>query len=121
VGALNPSLKSTNEKTKSIAEVWVEGELRLSFRRSFSEAMLLIWKELRAVAEQISITDESDALIWGCERTGVYSSHSFYAIINYRGVTPVYIPAVWSVCVSLQKFSGFCGCWHITNLRQWII
>jgi hypothetical protein len=88
-----------NKKTKNIAEVWVEGELRLSFRRSFSEEMLFIWEELRVVAEQISITDESDALIWGCERIGVYSSHSFYAIINYMGVTPVYIPVVWSVSV----------------------
>jgi hypothetical protein len=88
-----------NEKTKNIAKVWIEGELRLSFRRSFSELMLLIWEEPRAIAEQINITDESNALIWGCERTGVYSSHTFYAIINYRGVAPLYIPAVWSVNV----------------------
>jgi hypothetical protein len=89
-----------NEKTKNISEVWVEGELRVSFRRSFSAEMLLLWEELRAVAEQIYLNDDSDALIWGCERAGEYSSHSFYAIINYRGVTPVYIPAVWSVCTS---------------------
>jgi hypothetical protein len=26
-----------------------------------------------------------------------YSSQSFYAIINYRGITPIYIPAVWNI------------------------
>jgi hypothetical protein len=30
---------------------------------------------------------------------GEYSSHSFYAIINYRGLAPIYILAVWSVNV----------------------
>jgi hypothetical protein len=52
-----------NEKTKSTADIWVEGELRLSFRRTFSEEMLLNWEELRAVVEQVNITDGSDALI----------------------------------------------------------
>jgi hypothetical protein len=28
-----------------------------------------------------------------------YSSQSFYAIINYRGITPIYIPAVWNIVV----------------------
>jgi hypothetical protein len=88
-----------NEKTKNIADIWVVGELRLSFRRTFLEDMMLNWEELIVVVEQINISDESDALIWGCDRTGVYSSHSFYAIINYRGVTPIFIPTVWSVNV----------------------
>jgi hypothetical protein len=38
-------------------------------------------------------------LIWGCESKGVYSSNSFYAIINYRGVKPIYIPAIWNIVV----------------------
>jgi hypothetical protein len=28
-----------------------------------------------------------------------YSSQSFYAIISYRGITPIYIPAVWNIVV----------------------
>jgi hypothetical protein len=31
-----------SEKTKTVAEVWVDGELRLTFRRAFSERMLEI-------------------------------------------------------------------------------
>jgi hypothetical protein len=30
------------------------------------------------------------------ESNGVYSSKSLYAIINFRGVKPIYLPAVWS-------------------------
>jgi hypothetical protein len=29
-----------NEKTKTLAEVWVDGELRVSFQRTFSELMM---------------------------------------------------------------------------------
>jgi hypothetical protein len=32
--------KICNEKTKTISEVWVDRELRLTFRRTFSEDML---------------------------------------------------------------------------------
>jgi hypothetical protein len=35
---------------------------------------------------------------WCYEKSGVYSSHS-YAIINFNGVTPIYIAAVWNIRV----------------------
>jgi hypothetical protein len=48
-----------------------------------------------AVVEQLNLNEDSDALIWGYEKSGVYySSHSCYAVISYRGVTPIYIPAI---------------------------
>jgi hypothetical protein len=83
-----------NEKSKTLAEVWAKGELRLSFCRTFSDQMLESWEEMKAVVEQVSLREEPDALIWGCERSGAYSSHSFYATINYRRVKPVNIPVV---------------------------
>jgi hypothetical protein len=52
-----------------------------------------------AVVEQLNLNEDSDALIWGYEKSGVYSSHSCYAVISYRGVTPIYIPAIWSIVV----------------------
>jgi hypothetical protein len=52
-----------------------------------------------AVMEETSLSDEVDALIWCYNKSGVYSTQSFYNIISYRGVTPLYIPAVWNICV----------------------
>jgi hypothetical protein len=88
-----------NEKTKTIAEVWVERELRLTFRRTFSERMLEVWDELRVVVENLVLRDETDALVWCYNFAEVFSSQSMYAIINYRGVTLVYVPAVWKINV----------------------
>jgi hypothetical protein len=38
-------------------------------------------------------------LIWCYNKSGVYSSQSFYNVISYRGITLLYIPAVWNICV----------------------
>jgi hypothetical protein len=62
-----------NEKTKTLAKVWVDGELRLTFRRTFSDRMMEMWGELVAVVEQVILNNDSDALIWCYEKSGVYS------------------------------------------------
>jgi hypothetical protein len=42
-----------NEKTKVISEIWVDPELRLTFRRSFHERMMISWHEVEAVVEDL--------------------------------------------------------------------
>jgi hypothetical protein len=88
-----------NEKTKSLAEVWVNRELRLTFRRTYSSEIMLVWRVLVEVVKQVNLNDEIDALYWCYEKSGTFSSHSCYAIINFRGVTPMYIPAIWNIRV----------------------
>lgn len=44
-----------------------------------------------------TLSSDEDALIWQYESNGVYSSQSLHAIINFRGVNPVYIPSIWSL------------------------
>lgn len=61
--------------------------------------MMRSWDDLVAVVEQITLSGEPDALIWCYNSTGLYSSSSLYSIINFRGVSPVYIPAVWDTVV----------------------
>jgi hypothetical protein len=88
-----------NKKTRYMLELWVDGELRLIFRRTFSYQMMQSWDDLLSVVENVSLSEEYDALVWCYESSGIYSSHSFYAIVNYRGIKPVYVPAIWNVTV----------------------
>jgi hypothetical protein len=88
-----------NEKTEVVADTWVDGELKLTFRRTFDDRMMQTWYELGAVLDEVVLNDADDALIWGYNSSGIYSSQSLYTIINYRGVTPVYTPAVWNINV----------------------
>jgi hypothetical protein len=36
-------------------------------------------------------------MIWMYESKGIYSSKSLYAIINFRGVKPIYLLVVWKL------------------------
>jgi hypothetical protein len=56
-----------------------------------------------SIVEQLNKNDKSDALVWTYEKSGTYSSHSFYGVINYRGVTPIYIPAIWNLMVAQKN------------------
>jgi hypothetical protein len=62
-----------------------------------------------SIVEQLNLNDETDALVWTYEKSGSYSSHSFYVVLNYRGVTPVYMPAIWNLMVppTIQLFLWF--------------
>lgn len=40
-----------------------------------------------------------DTLIWQFSSKGTYSSQSLYRIINFRGVQPVHVPAIWDLKV----------------------
>lgn len=55
-----------------------------------------------------NITQCEDSLIWQYESKGIYSAKSLYDVVNFRGVQPVYSPAVWSIKVP-PGFRGFYG------------
>jgi hypothetical protein len=45
----------------------------------------------------IQFTDDADEMIWQFNSSEVYSSQSLYKIINFRGIQPVHVSAVWSL------------------------
>jgi len=76
----------------TLATVWDGSEVKLSFRRTFSEAMLIRWYELVEIVSGVNFEDDSDALVWQYDSKGIYTSQSLYVIINFRGVTPIFHP-----------------------------
>jgi hypothetical protein len=57
------------------------------------------WFELEHVASSISFSGDCDSLVWKYNNLGQYLTNSSYNIITFRGVIPIYIPAVWSLVV----------------------
>ena len=82
-----------------MAEIWDGEQLRVTFRRCFDHRLMIQWYEILQIAQSIHLSGEEDAIIWKYESKGVYSVSSLYAIINFRGVLPVYVQAVWKVKV----------------------
>lgn len=87
------------DQCQTIQQIWDDQTLKLSFRRNFDDNTMNAWPELTEIAKGISFTDSTDSLLWQYENSGQYSSISLYAIINFRGVVPFYISAVWKLLI----------------------
>jgi hypothetical protein len=48
------------------------------------------------IASSLELSNEEDEPVYS---SGVYSFQSLYRVINFRGVLPVFIPAVWKLRV----------------------
>lgn len=49
------------------------------------------------MGQNISLTRDSDFVIWEYENSSMYSTSFLYVVINSRGVTHVYIHVVWKL------------------------
>ena len=88
-----------NEQEITIVDAWDGEQLRLTFRRNFGDNLMRQWYDLVEIAKSIVFTQEDDSLIWQLENKGTYSTSSLYHVINFRGICPVFIPALWKLNV----------------------
>jgi hypothetical protein len=84
----------SNQQTKIVREIWDGQQIRGTFRRTFTEEMMMQWHELLVIANNIVLSEDEDQLIWQFETNGVYYSSSMYNLVNFRGVQPVFLPPV---------------------------
>lgn len=71
--------------------------LKVSSRRNFSEYTMELWFELEDIAKSTILSINCDSLIWQCESSRQFSSS--YDIINFRGVTSIYLPIAWKLSI----------------------
>jgi hypothetical protein len=82
------------QQGRTLGEVWDGQNLMLIFRRSASDRIMNMWWELSSLVEGISLPDEEDQIMWNFTSTGKYAVQSLYAVINHKGVTPVFVNTV---------------------------
>ena len=56
-----------------------------------------MWFELLGIVEEVNLVEEEDQIIWSFSSNGQFSVQSLYAVINHRGVKPVYVQSVWNL------------------------
>jgi hypothetical protein len=98
-----------NEKICTIVDVWDGNELKCTFRRCFDRRLLILWEEVSQLASTVYLSDEEDSLVWQFTSKGTYTSQSLYKVINFRGVKPMFVPAVWKLNTPLGCIFSF-GC-----------
>jgi hypothetical protein len=86
-----------NEQGRTITELWDGNQLKCTFHRCVDRRKFVLWEELVNLASAVNLTNEEDELIWQFTSSGVYSSQSLYSVINFRGVTPIFVPSVWKL------------------------
>jgi len=86
-----------NEKGITIERALDGVNLKFTFRRAIPERLMLLWEELLQIASTIEFSDNDDDIIWQYDSKEKYSVHSLYSVVSFRGVTPVYVPAVWKL------------------------
>jgi hypothetical protein len=62
-----------------------------------SENLMNMWSDLLIVVDNLVLQEENDQIIWSSN--GRFSVQSLYAVINHRGVVPLYISAMWKLKV----------------------
>uniref|UniRef100_A0A0A8Y3J5 Reverse transcriptase zinc-binding domain-containing protein n=1 Tax=Arundo donax TaxID=35708 RepID=A0A0A8Y3J5_ARUDO len=86
-----------NEKNMTIVELWDVTNLKCTFRRCVDNRKMQVWLEIVEIAKTLELVDEDDSLVWQYTSNGVYNVQSLYNIVNFRGIIPVYLPAVWKL------------------------
>jgi hypothetical protein len=57
-----------------------------------------LWYELLGIVENLNLQEENDdKIMWSFSSNGKFFVQSLYAVINHRGVVPVYVSAVWKL------------------------
>jgi hypothetical protein len=92
-----PLYMINEQQGRTLGEVWDGQNLMLIFRRSASDRIMNMWWELSSLVEGISLPDEEDQIMWNFTSTGKYAVQSLYAVINHKGVTPVFVNTVWKL------------------------
>lgn len=68
-----------------------------------------LWFDLVSVAQSISFTDEEDNMIWELHSSGLYNVQSLYAVVNFRDVLPIHVPAICKLIVPPRIHLFFFG------------
>jgi hypothetical protein len=77
-------------------------DLKLSFKRIFNSNMhgaVDQWYQLHQIVSSVCSSDNEDAMVSKLQSSGLYTSQSLYAVINFSGIIPVFIDALCNLYV----------------------
>jgi hypothetical protein len=104
-----------NDKTKTL-----DRELRLTFRRTFSREMVLVWRDLLEVVEQVNLNDDIDALYW-CMRSHEHAHHVHAMQSSISGVLHPCTSLLYGTSRCLLRSNFSFDCWLIISWQPLII
>lgn len=89
-----------------MAHVWDGFELKLTFRRCVGPDFLPKWDDLLSLIKTCPFGGVNDEPQWLLELSGVYSTKSFYQLINFGGISATFWKLLWKIPIPM-KFHVF--------------
>lgn len=80
------------QRTQIISKLWDGDQLKCTFRRMFSDEMMIQWHELLSIIRGVTLNGDEDQLIRLYDFNWLYSSSSMYSIVNFRRVQQIFLP-----------------------------
>jgi len=52
------------------------------------------------VISNVTLSEEDDQMIWSHSSSGKYSVQTLYVVVNFRGISPVFVNVIWRLNIS---------------------
>jgi hypothetical protein len=86
-----------NKKGISLRDAWDGVNLRFTFIRTVDMRLMNMWLELKQIVSLVDLVEEDDSIIWQYNSSSRSSVQSLYAVVNDRGVKPIYTLVMWNI------------------------
>lgn len=67
-----------------------------------------MWYDLLAIMKDVTLGEDEDHIMWCFSSNGKYSVQTLYAVINHRGIVPMFFMLYGSLRY-LLGYKFFCG------------
>jgi hypothetical protein len=61
----------SNQQSQTVRDLWDGQQIRGTFRRTFTDEMMVQWQELLVIASTINFSEDEDQPIWQYETNGI--------------------------------------------------
>jgi hypothetical protein len=91
-----------NQREWTVAKVLRDERINLIFRRNFGDKEEREWDELTLLTDGVSLSHESDSVIWTLEKNKEFSTSSLYKALTFPGMVNTWLMNVWRAKLPLK-------------------
>jgi hypothetical protein len=85
-----------------VADLTVDGEWRIQFRRELDGNQVAKLGELVEKLQRVSLSDDEDMVRWALEKSGCFSTSSLYRFLSSGGVHSRRMEEIWGTKLPLK-------------------
>jgi hypothetical protein len=105
----------TRDPKAMVADLMVDGEWRIQFRRELDGNQVVKLGELVEKLQRVNLSAEEDMVRWAFEKNGCFSTSSLYIFFSSGRVHSRRIEEIWDTTLPLKIRFFFFGRWSMIS------